>query len=165
MKSLYPEDYAKIRAYQGQSNSIVSGLIRDLRKKNLLPTGAVTALVPAKMLTRPTLQEIQQTVSFLLSNLPSLAKGFDKRLIEEKYPLLWQKIHAYYGDKKASLYTVFSTHRNRLKKLKNSELITTSVREPQPETPAMPALNFCPHCAFPIGSVIKAVNAMSALVR
>jgi hypothetical protein len=165
MKNVYPDDYAKIKAYQGDSNSVVSSLIANMKAKNLLPPAETASQVPAVITAKPTLQEIQQAVAFLLVEIPSLAKSFDKAKIMEKHPEIWQKFQSYYGDDKASLYAVFATQRNRIRNVKNVTQIKTREREPEmTPAPAM-ALNFCPHCAFPIGSIIKAANAMATLGR
>lgn len=171
-KEVDPAGYAKVYKHY-KDGSGLSVMISILRKNGLVGAvnikGAVTALVPASRQTslKDTSNGHSTTIDPKELILQCLAhyngSKFGVKQIQIDLPQVWAQLETWGGGNASKIrQKIYSVRQSkRWEKIKNSSRVIGDEPDPEPVS----QMNFCPHCGFQVGLVIKAVNTITRLKR
>lgn len=113
-----------------------------------------------------------QEINSILISLDSLPKteagGFDWNLIRAAHASKWARLMELSKGRKQRIWQAlhYLREQGRVAAAPTKPADKKGRAKPAPAAPhAGPAMHYCPQCAFPIGALIKAVNAMNTLPK
>ncbi len=128
-----PDDFKLITRYRGESNSMISQLVRGLKDGGLLPlNGSVTPTQALVVAPKTTLNEVRSAARYIVENNAAQAKSFNREAALHQFPKQMEIIDSYYK-KEVSIYGLFGHVRKKCKRLKGfSEWLKLANVTPKP---------------------------------